>query len=86
MPPQSRRSREDVLHHVELTGFRVVEAGDAIWELVAWDPKKPGDEEGANREYREHNQSVANELKQLGLYPSGDIKAFLRTEGLPEGQ
>jgi hypothetical protein len=70
---------------VRIYGSGRSEELDAIWEFASWDPTKPGDEERANREYREHNQRLAEELKRLGLYPSGDINAFLRTEGLPDG-
>lgn len=56
---------------------------DAIWEAFVWDPKVPGDEDRARREYQEHNQRIGEELKELGLYPDGDINAYLRTEGPP---
>jgi len=56
---------------------------DAIWEAYAWDPKTPGDEDRARRRYLDHNRRIAAELKELGLYPVGDINTFLRTEGMP---
>jgi len=59
---------------------------DAIWEMFMWDPKKPGDEARARREYADHNARIAEELKQLGLYPDGDINAYLRTEGPPDAE
>lgn len=34
---------------------------------------------GKEKEYREHNRRVVEELRRLGLYPEGDINAFLRT-------
>lgn len=57
---------------------------DAIWEMFAWDPKKPGDEARARKEYVDHNRRIAEELKRLGLFPVGDINTYLRTEGPPE--
>lgn len=30
-------------------------------------------------EYRAHNESVARELRELGLYPEDDVNAYLRT-------
>jgi hypothetical protein len=56
---------------------------DAIWEAYVWDPKTPGDEDRARRRYLDHNRRIAAELKELGLYPVGDINAFLRTEAMP---
>ena len=54
---------------------------DAIWEAFMWDPKVPGDENRARHEYQDHNRRIAEELRRLGLYPEGDINAYLRTEG-----
>lgn len=70
------------------TRVRIYESGqtkalDAIWEMFVFDPKVPGDEEWAQREYHEHNRRIAEELRRLGLYPEGDINAYLRTEGPP---
>ena len=66
------------------TSGRTVEM-DAIWEMFMWDPEKPGDEARARKEYADHNARIAEELKRLGLYPDGDINAYLRTEGPPDG-
>lgn len=41
---------------------------DAIWSATIHDPTISGDEERANREYFEHNQKLAKELKAKGLY------------------
>jgi len=60
------------------------EERDAIWEMFMWDPKKPGDQARAHKEYADHNARIAEELKLLGLYPEGDINAYLRTEGAPD--
>jgi hypothetical protein len=48
-----------------------------------YDAKVPGDEERAKREHREHNDRVAEELRELGLYPEGDINTYLRTHDVP---
>ncbi|MGH2817693.1 MAG: hypothetical protein ACRDJS_04445 [Actinomycetota bacterium] len=39
---------------------------------------------GREEEYRAHNHRVAQELRQLGLYPEGDINAYLRTDDGPK--
>ena len=59
---------------------------DAIWESFMFDAKKPGDEDRARQKYQAHNRRIAEELRQLGLYPDGDINAYLRTEGAPEDE
>jgi hypothetical protein len=41
----------------------------------------PGSEEAAKEEYLRHNQMVAERLRAAGLYPDGDINAYLRTGG-----
>ena len=53
--------------------------------MFGWDPKKPDDEAGARQEYANHGRA-SEELKQLGLYPVGDINAYLRTEGPPDDE
>ena len=68
---------------IRIYGSGRTKALDAIWELYMWDPKVPGDEERAQQEYHDHNRRIAEELKELGLYPEGDINAYLRTEGSP---
>ena len=52
---------------------------DAIHEFVGYDPEVPGSEETANQEYLSHNRMVAEHLRAAGLYPDGDINAYLRT-------
>ena len=54
---------------------------DAIRELYGYDPKVPGSEDAAKREYLRHNQTVAEDLRAAGLYPASDINAYLRTGG-----
>jgi hypothetical protein len=53
---------------------------DAIYEAYAYDAKVPGSEEAAREKYLQHNQAVARELRARGLYPEGDINAYLRTD------
>ena len=48
-----------------------------------YDSKLPGSEEEAKRRYLEHNQRVAEELRQLNLYPEGDINAFSSNQRCP---
>ncbi len=52
---------------------------DAIEELYAYDPKVPGAQETAHEAYLKHNRRVAEQLRASGLYPDGDINAYLRT-------
>lgn len=56
-----------------------VESLPAIQEGYFFKSEIPGDEERARRAYHEHNEAVAEDLKSLGLYPEGDINAYLRT-------
>lgn len=55
---------------------------DAITGMFMYDPKVGGDKERASRKNIEHNRRVAEELERKGLYPAGDINAFLRTGGM----
>ena len=80
----THRMTSDRRYRIYASG-RIAEL-DAIWEMFAWDPKVPSDEARARKAYRDHNARVAEELKQLGLYPVGDINAYLRTEGPPDQQ
>jgi len=80
----THRMTSDTRYRIYASG-RIVEQ-DAIWEMFGWDPKVPGDEAREREKYRDHNQRVAEELKRLGLYPFGDINAYLRTEGAPEDE
>jgi len=56
---------------------------DAIQDMYGWKPEVPGDQEREKKRYREHNVRVAEELEALGLYPTGDINAYLRTHDVP---
>ena len=70
--------------HVRIWADGHVESLDAIYEAYVFDPKVPGSEEAARTRYLRHNREVADRLRERGLYPDGDINAFLRTGGLDE--
>jgi ribonuclease HII len=55
--------------------------------MYAYDPKIPGDRERAARENRRRNTRITKELEAHGLYPEGNINAYLATHDvpLPEG-
>lgn len=42
-------------------------------------PDDAGSKEANEEEYLRHNRQVAEELRAAGLYPDGDINAYLRT-------
>jgi hypothetical protein len=67
--------------HLRIWADGHLEHLDAIEELYAYDPKVPGSEDAARTRYFEHNRSVERRLRERGLYPEGDINAFLRTGG-----
>lgn len=79
----THRMTNDRRHRIYESGR--LESPDAIQEMYIYDPKFPGSEEEAKRRYMERNQRVAEELRQLGLYPEGDINAYLRTNDVPRG-
>lgn len=54
---------------------------DAIYEAYGFDRKVPGSEKAAREKYLTHNRMVAEELREAGLYPGGDVNAYLRTGG-----
>lgn len=56
---------------------------ETIRPVMMWNPNKGETEEQARREYDEHNRRVADELRRLGLYPEGDVNAYLRTNDVP---
>jgi hypothetical protein len=70
--------------HVRIWADGHAEPLEAIWEMYAWDPKVTGSEEAAHDRYLRHNREVAAELAERGLYPEGDINAFLRSGGLDD--
>ena len=65
--------------HVRIWADGHTEELDAIYEAYAFDAKVPGSKEAAREKYLRHNQAVAEQLTARGLYPEGDINAFLRT-------
>ena len=65
--------------HVRIWENGETEELDAIWPQYSYRAEIPGDRERAHTEYLEHNRRVAAELAELGLYPAGDINAYLRT-------
>jgi hypothetical protein len=65
--------------HVRIWADGVLEELDAIWSMYGYDPKVPGAEEAARERYLAHNREVAERLRAAGLYPDGDINAYLRT-------
>jgi hypothetical protein len=67
--------------HVRIWADDHVDHLDASNEFFAYDPEAPGSKEAAEEEYLRHNQVVARQLRDRGLYPDGDINAFLRTGG-----
>jgi hypothetical protein len=56
---------------------------EALESMYGYDAKIPGDRERAARESRERNSRIAEELEALGLYPEGNINAFLATHDVP---
>lgn len=68
--------------HARIWADGHVESLDAIYEAFMFDSKVPGSEEAARAEYLRHNREIADQLRERGLYPDGDINAFLRTGGL----
>lgn len=68
--------------------MRIYESGqvehlETIQQMVMWDPKVEGSEAEARRRYEERNRRVADELRELGLYPEWDINTYLRTHDVP---
>lgn len=67
---------------------RIYESGrmdslETIDSTYFWHPERGRTKQEAEREYREHNLLVAQELRRIGLYPEGDINAYLRTHDVP---
>jgi hypothetical protein len=53
--------------------------GTPFHEPFVFDPKVPASEQAAKERYLAHNQAVAEQLRARGLYPEGDVNAYLRT-------
>ena len=67
--------------HARIWADGYLEELDAIREFYGYDPKVSGSEDAAHKEYLRHNRRVAQQLRAAGLYPNGDINAYLRTGG-----
>jgi hypothetical protein len=65
--------------HVRIWADGHLEHLDAIHEAFVFDPQVPGSEQAAKEKYLAHNQAVAEQLRARGLYPEGDVNAYLRT-------
>ena len=68
--------------HVRISSSGEADHLDAMTSMVFFDPNVAGDRERASRKNIEHNKKIAAELEVKGLYPSGDINAFLRSGGM----
>jgi hypothetical protein len=67
--------------HVRIWADGHTEELEAIREAYAFDASVPGSKEAAEEEYLRANRRIADHLTEIGLYPKGDINAFLRTGG-----
>lgn len=56
---------------------------EALEAMYGFDPKIPGDKERAARENRRRNTRITKELEARGLYPDGNINAYLATHDVP---
>jgi hypothetical protein len=65
--------------HVRISSDGSLEHLDAIYEAYGYDAKVPGAKEAAREKYLRHNKMIAEQLRAAGLYPDGDINAYLRT-------
>jgi hypothetical protein len=66
-------------HHVRVWADGYAEQLDAIREAHGYDSNVPGSEVAAETEYLRRNRTVADQLRKAGLYPEGDINAYLTT-------
>jgi hypothetical protein len=76
------RMTDDRHHRIWADGY--VEDLDAIRTFYGYNPKIPGAEEEAKREYLAHNRMVSEQLRASGLYPESDINTYLRTHDVDE--
>jgi hypothetical protein len=67
-------------------GDGYLERLDAIREGFGYNPNVPGSKEAAEEQYMRYNRRVAEQLRVAGLYPGGDVNAYLRTDGDPTDQ
>lgn len=56
---------------------------ETLRTMFAYRPEIPGDQERAARENRDLNVRITGELDELGLYPVGNVNAYLATHGVP---
>lgn len=56
---------------------------EALQTMYSYDPKIPGAQERAARENRKRNTRITKELEAHGLYPVGNINAYLATHDVP---
>ena len=56
---------------------------EALQTMYAYDSKIPGDQERAARENRRRNIRIRHELEANGLYPEGNLNAYLATHDVP---
>ena len=56
---------------------------EALETMYGYDPKIPGDQERAARENRKRNTRITKELEAHGLFPVGNINAYLATHDVP---
>ena len=57
--------------HVAISADGQLEHRDSIREMLIFDPKTPGSQEAAAEEFHTHNQAIAKQLQDRGLYPHG---------------
>lgn len=69
--------------HVRIWSDGYLEPLDAIRGGFGYNPNVPGSKEAAEEQYLRYNRRVAAQLRAAGLYPGGDVNAYLRTGGDP---
>ena len=57
--------------HVAISADGQVNHQDSIREMVIFDPKTPSSQQAAVQEFQTHNQAIAKQLQDHGLYPHG---------------
>ena len=56
---------------------------EALQTMYSYKPDVPGAAERAKRENRKRNTRISKELEARGLYPSGNLNAYLATHDVP---
>lgn len=72
--------------HVRIWADGCLETLDAIRGGFGYNPNVPRSKEAAEEQYLRYNRRVAEQLRAAGLYPGGDVNAYLRTGGDPTDQ